>query len=95
MLRLVTGFSGQTLSISNWQRSPFNIHRLSVDAIRVRLNSGYSLEEALALPARMTRKFRHPDRDVKRIAQHPALTRRMLARITGRTVRELGVLLGD
>jgi hypothetical protein len=89
MERLMTGFNGRTMSIRDWSRDRRNVWRLSEDRIRQRLNAGYSLEQALSLAPRMTRKFRHPDRDVRRIAQNHFLSRKLLAAICGRTVEEI------
>jgi hypothetical protein len=43
----------------------------------------------------MTQKFRHPDRDVRRIARNHFLSRKALSAICGRTVEEIRRIVGN
>ncbi len=95
MAKMVSGFSDRKMTIRDWSRSRFNVWKLSEDTITKRLNAGYSLEAALSLPPRMTRKFRHPDRDVRRIARNHFLGRKLLSAICGRTVEEIRGIVGN
>jgi hypothetical protein len=95
MARMVSGFSDRKMTIREWSRSHFNVWKLLEDTITKRLKAGYSLEAALSLPPRMTQKFRHPDRDVRRIARNHFLSRKALSAICGRTVEEIRRIVGN
>ena len=88
MAHLATGFSGRTMTITEWSRDSRNYWGFTPDRIRQRLAAGYSIEQALCLPKRIQKKWWHPNKDVRRIARNPHLSLTMLARVSGRSVDE-------
>jgi hypothetical protein len=87
-IRLVRGF-GQSMSMTNWQRSKYNVHRLSWDCLRMRLNMGYTVEEAMAIPKRVSRDGRMSPKNARKVLQYPFLTFEQKRKICNWAARQL------
>jgi hypothetical protein len=95
MSKMITDSCGRTLSLREWERNSMNYWRHSYNTLRMRLDKGFTIEQALYLPPYMARRFRHSDEDVRRIGRNPALTRSQLAQIAGRSPKEVRLIMRD
>jgi hypothetical protein len=95
MHRMITDSFGRTLSLRDWQRNRLNYWKHKYHTLRMRLNNKFTIEQALWLPPRMARQFRHSDEDVRRIGRNPMLSRTQLAEISGRSPKEVRLIMRD
>jgi hypothetical protein len=68
---------------------------LKDDTVRKRLDAGFSIEQALALPPHVKRSWRQSDKDVHKMLANGRLTIALIASVSGRSREEVKRLAYD
>jgi hypothetical protein len=95
-MRMVSSTSGERRTLRNWCRNrEDNVWELKDDTVRKRLDAGFTIEQALALPPHVKRAWRQSDSDVRKMLANGRLAVAVIASVCGRSREEVKRLAYD